>query len=150
MTDAKGRRAISYPTNRLMAVFDDPAQAAAPLAELKAGGLPARDLEILRGPEGADRMDGTGRSGAGSVESVVGSISTLMDQLVDFAHCEAALRDGRGVVMVRVAGNERKAAALDILRRHGGHFINHYGRFATEELDLWRGPERDVSDLLRR
>jgi hypothetical protein len=30
------------------------------------------------------------------------------------------------------------------------HHINYYGRFATEELDPWRGTEPDVSDLLRQ
>jgi hypothetical protein len=75
---------------------------------------------------------------------------TLMDQLPDFAHYEFALRDGRAVVMVRVRDDATKAAVLQVLRRHGGHFINYYGRFATEEHDLWRGPEPDISDLLRR
>ena len=36
--------------------------------------------------------------------------------------------------MVKARG-DRKAAAIDILRRHRGHFINYYGRFATEEVD---------------
>ena len=148
---AKGpRRSIGYPTNRLMAVIDDPAEAAAAMAELRASGVPTRDLEILRGPEGADRMDGTGDVGRGLGRIRRWVDFTLMDQLVDFAHYEFALRAGRAVVMVRVEGDVSKAAALAILRRHGGHFINYYGRFATEELDLWRGPEPDVSDLLRR
>ena len=34
--------------------------------------------------------------------------------------------------------------------RHGGHFTNYYGRFATEELDLWRGPEPEIPGYLRR
>ena len=144
------RRAIGYPTNRLMAVFDDPTAAASALAELRASGIPTRDLEILRGPEGAARVDGTGEIGGGLARIRRWIDFTLMDQLVDFAHYEFALRDGRAVAMVRIEGDAAKAAALDILRRHGGHFINYYGRFATEELDLWRGTEPDVSDLLRR
>ena len=47
------RRAIGYPTNRLLAVIDDPAEGAAALAELTAVGIATRDLEILRGDEGA-------------------------------------------------------------------------------------------------
>jgi hypothetical protein len=148
---AKGpRRSIGYPTNRLMAVIDDPAEAAAALAELRAAGVQTQDLELLRGPEGADRMDGTGHVGGGLGRIRRWVDFTLMDQLVDFAHYEFALRDGRAVVMVRVDDDAAKAAAHAILRRHGGHFINYYGRFATEELDLWLGPEPDVADLLRR
>jgi hypothetical protein len=52
--------------------------------------------------------------------------------------------------MVRVRGDAAKAAAVDVLRRRDGHFINYYGRFATEEIDRWSGPEPAVHDLLKR
>jgi predicted O-methyltransferase YrrM len=144
------RRAIRYPTNRLLAVVDDPTEAAAASAELAAAGVATRDLEILRGDEGADRMDGTGE-----VSGWLGRLRrafdfTLMDQLVDFAVYERALRDGRAVVMVHVHGDAPKVAAQRILKSHGGHFINYYGRFATEELDMWRGPEPEIPGYLRR
>ena len=150
MSPTGSRRAIGYPTNRLLAVLDDPAEAAAALADLKSAGFNDRDLEILRGEEGADRMDGTGE-----VSGWLGRLRrafdfTLMDQLVDFATYETALRDGRAVVMIHVHGDEPKAQALKILKRHGGHFMNYYGRFATEELALWRGPEPDIPGYLRR
>ena len=150
MPDPGARRFIGYPTNRLLTVIDDPTEAAAALAELKAAGLADRDLEILRGAEGADRMDGTG-----GVSGWIGRLRrafdfTLMDQLVDFAAYERALRDGRAVVMVHVHGDAPKAMAHEILKRHRGHFTNYYGRFATEELDLWRGPEPDVPGYMRR
>ena len=150
MSPTRTRRAVGYPTNRLLAVIDDAADAAAAVAELKAAGFADRDLEILRGEEGADRMDGTGE-----VSGWLGRLRrafdfTLMDQLVDFATYERALRDGRAVVMVHVHGDEPKAKALDIVKRHGGHFINYYGRFATEELGLWHGPEPDIPGYLRR
>ena len=144
------RRAIGYTTYRVVGVLDDPAEAAAALADLKTAGVSDRDLEVLRGQEGADRMDGTGE-----VSGWLGRLRrafdfTLMDQLVDFAAYERALRDGRAVVMVHVHGDAPKEAAHQILKRHGGHFINYYGRFATEEMDLWRGPEPDIPGYLRR
>ena len=143
-------RAIGYPTNRLLAVVDDPTDAAAAMADLTTSGIAVRDLEILRGDESADRMDGTG-----DVSGWLGRLRrafdfTLMDQLVDFAVYERALRDGRAVVMVHVHGDAPKAAVHRILKSHAGHFINYYGRFATEELDLWRGPEPDIPGYLRR
>ena len=150
MSPTGTRRAIGYPTNRLLAVIDDPADAAAALADLKTAGFTDRDLEILRGEEGADRMDGTGEI-AGWLGRLRRAFDfTLMDQLVDFATYETALRDGRAVVMVHVHGDEPKARALGILKRHRGHFMNYYGRFATEELALWRGPEPDIPGYLRR
>jgi hypothetical protein len=144
------RRAIGYPTNRLLAVIDDPAEAAAAMAELASRGIAPRDLDLLRGEEGADRVDGTGE-----VSGWLGRLRrafdfTLMDQLVDFAAYERALRDGRAVVMVHVHGDAPKETIRQTIKRHGGHFINYYGRFATEELDLWRGPEPDIPGYLRR
>ena len=143
-------RAVGYPTNRLLAVIDDPAEAAAALAELKASGFADRDLEILRGEEGADRVDGTGQVSGWLARLRRAFDFTLVDQLVDFAAYERALRDGRAVVMVHVHGDAPKEAAHRLLKRHRGHFINYYGRFATEELALWRGPEPDIPGYLRR
>ncbi len=150
MPDAAPHRAIGYPTNRLLAVIDDPKDAAAAMSELATSGIAARDMELLRGEEGADRVDGTGE-----VSGWLGRLRrafdfTLMDQLVDFAAYERALRDGRAVVMVHVHGDAPKDAVRQTLKRHKAHFINYYGRFATEELDLWRGPEPDIPGYLRR
>lgn len=133
-----------------MAVVDDPADAAGAMAELRAAGFAIEDLEVLRGTEGADRVDGTGGA-AGAAGRFRRAIDfTLMDQLVDFVAYERALRDGRAVVLARVRNDQRKAVALDVLRRHGGHFVNYFGRFATEEIDPWRGPEPEIADFLRR
>ena len=144
------RRRIGYPTNRLLAVIDDPTRAAAAMSELQTSGIATPDLEILRGDEGADRMDGRGE-----VSGWLGRLRrafdfTLMDQLVDFAAYERALRDGRAVVMVHVQGDAPKAAAHALLKAYGGHFINYYGRLSTEELDMWRGPEPDIPGYMRR
>ena len=147
---AAPRRSIGYPTNRLVAVIDDPADAARAMAELTETGIAARELELLRGNEGADRIDGTGAVSGWLARLRRAFDFTLMDQLVDFAAYERALRDGRAVVMVHVHGDAPKSAAHGILKRHGAHFINYYGRFATEELDMWRGPEPDVPGYLRR
>ena len=143
-------RFIGYPTNRLLAAFRDPAGAAGAAAELMTAGLRAADVTILRGDEGADRLDGTGATN-GLVARVRRTVSfTLMDQLPDMAMYERAVRDGGAVLMVRARGDDRKPLVLDALRRHGGHFINYYGRFATEELDMWRGPEPEIPGYLRR
>ena len=120
------------------------------MSELSTSGIAPRDLELLRGEEGADRVDGTGE-----VSGWLGRLRrafdfTLMDQLVDFAAYERALRDGRAVVMVHVHGDAPKETVRQVLKRHKAHFINYYGRFATEELDLWRGPEPDIPGYLRR
>lgn len=144
------RHSVGYPTGRLMAVVDDPLAAASAMTDLLAAGIAMDDLELLRGDEGADRIDGTGGAGgaAGRIRRAIDF--TLMDQLVDFVAYERALRDGRAVVLVRTRDNRRKATAVAVLRGHGGHFLNYFGRFATEEIDPWRGPEPEIADFLRR
>ena len=144
------RRFIGYPTDSLMAVLPDAESAAAAAAALRSAGIPDRDLTILRGPESADRLDGTGAAN-GVIARLRRLVSfTLMDQLVDMATYEQAVRDGQAVVMAKPRNAARKAAAVTALREGGGHFINYYGRFATEEIERWRGPEPSVPGLLRR
>jgi hypothetical protein len=141
---------IGYPTDRLLAAFRDPTAAAGAAAALVADGVASKDVTILRGEEGAARLDGTGAT-HGAVGRTRRLVSfTLMDQLPDLAWYEASVRDGGAVVMVRVRGDERKRAAIALVREHGGHFLNYYGRFATEEVSRWTGPEPEVSDLLKR
>lgn len=143
-------RFIGYPIDRLLAAFRDPAQAAALAADLTSVASPTSDVTILRGDEGADRLDGTGAAN-GLIARLRRLVSfTLMDQLPDMAWYERAVRDGGAVVMVRVRDDKAKALVVETMRRHGGHFINYYGRFATEEIDRWSGPEPQVHDLLKR
>ena len=141
---------IGYPIDHMLAAFRDAAGSAAAAAAVSAAGVPDADISVLRGAEGARRLDGTGASN-GRVARTRRVVSfTLMDQLPDMAWYEHAVRDGGAVVMVRVRGDEAKAAVLAALHAHGGHFINYYGRFATEELRRWRGPEPPIPSLLKR
>ena len=95
------RRFIGYPTDSLMAVLPDAESAAAAAAALRSAGIPDRDITILRGAEGADRLDGTGAAN-GVIARLRRLVSfTLMDQLVDMATYEQAVRDGQAVLMVK-------------------------------------------------
>lgn len=143
-------RFIGYPIDSLMAVLPDPPSAAAAAADLRALGARDTDITILRGPEGADRLDGTGAAN-GILARLRRLVSfTIMDQLVDMAHYEGAVRAGQVVLMLRDREPTRRDEAVAALRRHGAHFINHYGRFATEEIERWRGPEPAIHGILRR
>jgi len=62
---------------------------------------------------------------------------------------EAALRDGRVVLAVPTAGREQTMAVVAALESAGGHFINRFGRLATEEFARWRGSEPNVPSVLR-
>jgi hypothetical protein len=144
------KRFIGYPVDRLLAAFDDGSDAAAAASALRSAGFADRDLTILRGAEGADRLDGSGAAN-GPIARLQRLVSfTLMDQLPDFTRYEHVVRRGGAVLMVRVRGVERTREVADAVLAHGAHFINHYGRFATEEIERWHGPEPDIPSVMRR
>ena len=141
---------IGYPTGRLLAVIDDPADAVRAIEQLVASGMPRRDVLLLTGPEDARRLDGTGAVHGLRARALRLVQFMMMDQLPDFAAYEAATREGRAVVAVRVPDEARRREVVALLGAAGGHFMNYFGRLATEEISRWRGPEPSVSPLLRR
>jgi hypothetical protein len=145
------RRSLTYPTDHLLSVVDDPATAAEAAAALLAAGFRNADVTILRGGEGVERLEpSTGSRGRWT--RLLRAVQYLtMDQMPDFPLYAVALRDARAVVAVKVGGDrDRRLLARDALERHGGHFMNYFGRYTTEELVPWRGPELPLPEHLRR
>lgn len=147
---ARSRRSFAYPTDHLLAVVDDPVTAADAGRALVAAGFPAPDVTVLRGDEGADRLDGLGSVGGLWRRLVRATQFITMDQMPDFLTYEAALRDGRAVVAVRTGDRPSMLRARDLLLAAGAHFMNFFGRLSTEELARWRGAELDLPGYLRR
>jgi hypothetical protein len=141
---------IGYPTNRLLAVFDDPSQAHEAVADLQRRGVQASDLTLLQGPEGIEQLRNLGTSPTG-LRRVTRMVQYMtMDQMPDFVMYEAALRDGRALLAVRATGKGRLETARDVVLGHGAHFLNWFGRLATAEISQWRGPEPDIPGYLKR
>ena len=145
-----GGRFIGYPVDRMLGAFRDASAAAEAASAVRGLGIVDRDITVLRGDEGANRLDGSGAANGIAARFRRILDFTLMDQLVDFAHYEQAVRAGGAVVMVKVRGDLRKSAVAAALTSNGGHFLNYYGRFATEEITRWQGTEPAVSDVMRR
>ena len=145
------RASLTYPTDHLLAVVDDPADAAAAAAALTDAGFATRDVTILRGGSGVERLEpSTGPTGRWT--RLLRAVQYLtMDQMPDFPLYVAALRDDRAIVAVKITGDrDRRMKARDVLEQHRGHFMNFFGRYATEELVPWRGPELALPGHLRR
>jgi len=147
---ARSRRSMAYPTDHLLAVVDDPTAAATAGRALVAAGFPTADVTVVRGDEGAERLDALGTA-SGPWHRLVRLFQFMtMDQMPDFLTYEAAIRDGRAVIAVRVRDRPSMLRARDAITAAGGHFLNYFGRFSTEELSRWRGPELELPDYLRR
>jgi hypothetical protein len=137
-------------TNRLMAVLDTADAAAAAAAALEQAGFGADALLVLRGDRDADRIDSLGNAGGSWTRARRLLSFTLADQMVDLAVYVAALRNGRTVLSVLVVGDAAKDRARRVLVGAGAHFVNFFGRFATEDIVPWRGPELPLPSWLRR
>ena len=138
---------IGYPAGKVLAVFDRSADADWVVEILH--GLQITDVERFAGAKDADRFDATGER-HGAVARVLRTVQfSLMDQLPAMAWYEAALRGGKVVLAVRTRDRATTLRVVEALRGAGGHFINHFGRAATEEFARWQGPEPNVPSLMK-
>ena len=137
-------------TNRLMAVLDTPEAADAAAGALAREGFAGDAVLVLRGDRDAERIDSLGNAGGALVRARRLLSFTIADQMVDLAVYVAALRDGRTVVSVRAAGEGERERAKRALAGTGAHFVNFFGRFATEDVVPWRGRELPLPPWLRR
>ena len=137
-------------TNRLMAVLDTPEAAGDATAALAREGFAGEAVLVLRGDRDADRIDSLGNAGGAWVRARRLLSFTIADQMVDLAVYVAALRDGRTVVSVRAIGDTERERAKRALAGTGVHFVNFFGRFATEDVVPWRGRELPLPPWLRR
>ena len=135
---------------RLLAVLDTDEAAGAVIAALEASGVDPARIEIFTGEGGAAAFDSSGGRHGPAARLLRMLQFTLMDQMPDFAYYEAAAREGRSVLSVRVRNEAEMRQAVETLRRHDGHFINHFGLFTTEEFERWHGEEPKVPGFMRR
>ncbi len=133
------RRLIGYPTGWTLAVFDEADAAEAAGAELAASGIAADDVILLAGSDATERMSRLGASSGVSARMRRAMQFMTMDQLPDLHVYELALEGGRPVLGIRIGDGDRRRAATEVIRRHGGHFVNRFGAWATEEISPWRG-----------
>ena len=147
---ARPRRVIGSAVGRLLAVFDTEEAVAAAVDGLIEAGYPPDRLERFAGPEAVDAFDASGsrRGWRGRLYRIVEF--SWADQAPDFAWYEAAIREGRTVLSVRVRGQRELKQAAEIVLANGGHFVNHFGWFETQEIARWRGPEPKLPGFLRR
>jgi hypothetical protein len=136
--------------NRLMAVLDTAEAAATATRELARAGFAPEAVTVLVGDEDADRIDSLGKV-SGLWTRVWRILQfTQTDQMVDLVVYEAALRDGRTVIAVHAPRADDRDRAKRALAAAGAHFMNFFGRLATEDISRWLGEELPIPRYLRR
>jgi hypothetical protein len=108
---------VAYPLNQVISIMPTEKEATAAFETLIANGFLEAEVTLISGPELADRIGSWTVSGRAPERPLV-----AREEYVQ------ALREGRVNVLVLAPTEERKQRAAEILREHGGHFINFFGR----------------------
>ena len=118
-----------------MGILPSPAATDAAISELVGHGVVPDAIRVLVGEDAALRIDGRWKH-HGLLARIYRLVQfTQMDQAPDFRRYELAARRGHPVIAVRETDPARRREVRAVLRRHGAHFTNFYGRFFTETLD---------------
>jgi hypothetical protein len=128
-----------------MSVLPSPVAADAAIAALERAEFSADAIRVFVGEEAALRIDGRGKHHGIAARLYRLIQFTQMDQAPDFRRYELEARRGHPVIAVKETDPTRRRTARAILRASGAHFTNFYGRFFTETLDPFTGP--DEGDL---
>jgi hypothetical protein len=123
---------LRYPTDKLLGVVNTPEELQATVLELNAAGFGEREISMLCGKQGADRLDITGKD-HGAFARVYRLIEKLggYKNLTDY---QQQLLHGHFLLAIAAANKKKKQQALKALQSHGGHEINFFGKLAIERL----------------
>jgi hypothetical protein len=127
------------PTNKVVGSIDAAADAKDAMRDLTAAGFAASEVELLTDQEGAARIGMSGEGHEGMVHVHIfdstQKVPAFYDSPVIVRRVEEELRASHYLVGVVAKDEEGRERAREILKSHGGHFINFYGRFAAEGLE---------------
>jgi hypothetical protein len=124
---------IGYPTNNLFSIIDDSVDAEEALQALAVAGF-GDETQVFHGEEGAHRIDASGAAHGwlAQLRRLHQKTTVEREQAEQY---EQAVLQGHCVIAVHTGDPERREEARQILKGHGGHFINYYGRFGIRGLE---------------
>ena len=127
------------PMNKVVGSIHAAGDAKDAMRDLTAAGFATSEVELLTDQEGAARI---GMSGEGHEAMVhvhifdsTQKVPAFYDSPVIVRRVEEELRASHYLIGVVAKDGEARERAREILKSHGGHFINFYGRFAAEGLE---------------
>jgi len=125
--------ATTYPTNNLLAIIDDGAEADRAAEALKAAGFAPSDIVVFHGPEALAEIQ--------SRETPITRLRNVWERLTqapDEGEGRDAflqrLREGRTGLMVYAPTHEQAERARDILIRHHAYGLFYLRRWTAERL----------------
>jgi hypothetical protein len=126
---------LSYPTNRVVGVFREWSQARSVIDELSKEGMGSGQIGVLYGPEGAKRLDASGEH-----HGLMAQISRFFQRFADMddkhtQRHEQELLAGHVLVEVEAPDETLREHVRQVMKSHGGYFINYYGKWFVENLE---------------
>lgn len=127
------------PTNKVVGSINAAGDAENAVRDLTTTGFAVTDVELLTNEEGAARIGRSGEGHEGMVHLHVydstQKVPAFYDAPVIVRRVEQELRASHYLIGVVAKDGEARERVREILKSHGGHFINFYGRFAVESLE---------------
>lgn len=121
------------PINKVVGVIDDARDVEDALLACRNAGFATDEIELLTDEDGAQRIDANGVMV--HVFLSTQRVPAFYDAPVIASRIEQELRAGHHLLGVTAKDGDARERAREILKSHGGHFINFYGRWAAEALD---------------
>lgn len=126
---------LEYPAHKVVGIFKEWTEAQAAIAELSAAGFRPDQIGVLAGEKGAERLDASGER-----HGILAQISRFFQNFADLDAKHVARHEQEllaGHVLVAVDGTEepRRDQIRQLMKSHGGYFINYYGKWWVENLD---------------
>ena len=129
--DREGRRLFPYQS--VVGVVDAPADLEAAVDELVSRGFGESDVHVLCGTRGIEQIDAKGKR-KGLLARLFRVVDALGEEREHTARHVKELESGHFVVVIDAHDEASKTRAREALSAHGGHFINFYSRWSTEDL----------------
>ena len=125
------------PTNKVVGSIDAADGVQAALRDLKSAGFTTKEIELLADAEAASRIGVNDEAYEVRVHIFDSrqKVPAFYDAPGIVRRVEEELQAGHYLVGVMARDEEARERVHRILKSHGGHFINFYGRFAAEALE---------------
>ena len=128
---------VFNPTDKVIGIIDDAGDDRAALRDLRGAGFGVEQLELLTNEEGAQRIELTEEEREVSVH-IIGSSQkpqAYYDAPGLVTQIEQELKAGHYGIGIGATDSEARERVREILKSHGGHYINYYGTWAAEALE---------------
>ena len=122
-----------FPYNSVVGIVNDVDDVHALVDELIATGFQESDLAVLSGAQGIEIIDAKGKH-HGLLGRIFRALDTLGSEHDETQLHVGALREGHTVVVVNLKSDTDKARVAEMFRKHRGHEVHYYSRWATESL----------------